>query len=64
MGHDHTDGDGGQSPEPAWSAPGQRSTNPFPPGSYVIDEARSVFGEFVDAASDLDAVEQLVRSDR
>ncbi|MCZ3387017.1 MAG: HNH endonuclease [Actinomycetia bacterium] len=34
--------------------------NPFPPGSYVVDEARSVFDEFVTDASGRDAGEQLV----
>ncbi len=60
MGHVHTDGAGDQPPEPGWTVPGQRSRNPFPPGTYVVDEARSAFDEFVATASDLDAAEQLV----
>lgn len=60
MGHHHTDGADGQPPEPAWSVPGQHRMNPFPPGSYVVEEAHSLFGEFVAAASDLDAADQLV----
>ena len=60
MGHDHTEGAGAQSPEPAWTVPGRRSMNPFPPATYVVDEARSVFGEFVETAAHLDAAEQLV----
>ncbi len=67
MGHHHIDGSDDQSPgsddqspKSGWSVPGQRRMNPFPPGSYLVDEARSVVAEFVATAADADAGEQLV----
>jgi hypothetical protein len=67
-GHDHTDQprssfgsppDGGAPSTPA-NTPGAPLGNPFPPGSYVVDVARSVFDQFAATAAGLSAADRLV----
>ena len=60
MGHQHEASPGGGDDARGWAVPGERKWGVFPPGGYVVTEARSVFDRFTSEAESLPTEQQLV----
>ena len=60
MGHQHEASRGSGDDARGWAVPGERAWGVFPPGGYVVTEARSVFDRFVAEAESLPTEQQLV----
>ena len=53
MGHQHEAEPGPGDRARGWSVPGERTWGAFPPGAYVVTEARGVFDRFTAEAESL-----------
>jgi hypothetical protein len=60
MGHQHDGAAPFRGDAGGWAVPGGRRAETFPPGGYVVDEARVVFDRFTAEAASLPAEQQLV----